>query len=915
MPKRIYKLAKELNLDSKDLMQICAKVGIQGKGSALASLSDEEEARVRKYLANLVAGPAQPPRPPVAPVAKDSKVRVLPTRRPSKAAPPPAPAAPSAEEPSAAPSQSPAESPAPQPAPAAEARSPDEKPAPSPPAAARPPLAAMLPSSRVRTLAPKSKEKKASADKAKESRAKSKQGPPVIRVAIPKAKQPELKPQKKEEPPPQKPVISLPPDAIRDARSGSSGALRDRVRQLTQRFQEQQKKEAAEEVAPSRGKGKGRKPQEEERRGSRRPVSREERRKRRRQRNLQPDVDEEQETPRPLRRTLRKTGANTAAPRKREVKVTLPCTVRSFSEALGLPAAQVLMTLLKLGQRLTINHNLDPDLAELVAAELGVEAQFRREVPLEEEILARFRQEPDPDSLQPRPPVVTFLGHVDHGKTSLLDRIIGTHVVETEAGGITQHIRAYQVEKDGRLITFIDTPGHEAFTAMRARGANVTDVVVLVVAADDGVMPQTEEAISHAKAAGVPIVVALNKIDLPGANVDRCLQQLSAHDLLPSEWGGDVEVVRTSALTGEGIDQLLETLLTLAELHEYKAPYDGPATGTCLEAQRHEGVGVVAKLLVQRGTLRPGDVVLCGPAYGRVRALMDTLHRNRKLQQAPPSTPVDVIGLQEVPGAGDPFYVLEDISIAREIAEDRQRRQREESATLISAKPSLERLQEFLAARSGETKTLNLIVRADTRGSIEAILKELDKLEHPEVQVKVVQALVGGITEGDVHLADACDAVIVGFNVAPDEKARSLAKQRGVQIRRYNIIYNLTDDLRAALEGMLQPQHQQRELGRAHVLQVFRISKVGNVAGCRVVEGVIRREANVKVRVIRNNTVIGEYALESLRREKQDVREVREGMECGIKLANFNDVKQGDVLEAYTVEEVTRTLETASASS
>ncbi len=909
MPKRIYKLAKELNLDSKDLMEICSKVGIQGKGSALASLSDEEEQKVRKYLANLVAGPAQP-RPPATPVVKDSKVRVLPSRRPSKPAPAkpeatpppaePAPAAPTAEPPAREEKPAAAESPAPsQPAPP-----------PSAPAAA-PPLSAMLPSNRVRTLTPKSKEKRSDAGKPKE---KSKgRTPPVIRVAIPKAKQPELKPpKKKEEPAPQKPVIALPPDAIREAKSGG-GALRDRVRQLTQRFQEQQQADTAEPVAPARGKGKGRKG-EEERRGGR-PVSREERRQRRRQKNLRAMVDEEQETARPVRRTLRKTGANTAAPRKREVKVTLPCTVRSFSEALGVPAAKVLMTLLKLGQRLTINSNLDPDLAELVAAELGVEAQFRREVPLEEEILARFQQEPDPESLRPRPPVVTFLGHVDHGKTSLLDRIIGTHVVETEAGGITQHIRAYQVEKDGRLITFIDTPGHEAFTAMRARGANVTDVVVLVVAADDGVMPQTEEAISHAKAAGVPIVVALNKIDLPGANVDRCLQQLSAHELLPSEWGGDVEVIRTSAVTGEGIDQLLETLLTLAELHEFKAPYDGPATGTCLEAQRHEGLGVVAKLLVQRGTLRTGDVLLCGPAYGRARVMKDTLRPDRKLDQAPPSTPVDVIGLQEVPGAGDQFYVLEDISVAREIAEERQRRQREESATVISAKPSLERLQEFLASKTGEVKSLNLIIRADTRGSIEAILKELGKLEHPEVQVKVVQALVGGITEGDVHLADACDAVIVGFNVAPDENARALAKERGVEIRRYNIIYNLTDDLRAALEGMLQPQRQQRELGRAHVLQVFRISKVGNVAGCRVVEGVIRRGANVKVRVIRNNTVIGEYALESLRREKQDVNEVREGMECGIKLANFNDVKQGDVLEAYMVEEVARTLETASASS
>ncbi len=908
MSKRIYQLAKELNLENKYLLEICSKVGIQGKRSALSSLSDEEVAKVRAYLENVVTRSTSAP--PPMPSGKTGKVKVLPSRGPSKPSAQPAPTQP------ASPSSSESASPSP---PAPEAPSKPAKPAaPATPGSQSPtpPLAAVMPGSKVRTLKPKT-EKQPPEEGKEKPKSRSKSPRPFIRVALPKAKQPQLQPKKKEEPPAVKPIVSLPPDAIRAAKEGSATALKDHVRKL--------KKEQEARTKPTVSGRVKTKPEkfdedEEELRKRRGPISRKERGQRRREREKAKKIqaletEEETETPRMAPRTLRRTGANTAAPRKNKVVVELPCTVRSFSEAVGVPAAKVLLTLMKLGQRLTINNNLDPDLAELVAAELGIDAELRREVPLEEEILAPFKQEPDPDSLQPRPPVITFLGHVDHGKTSLLDRIIGTEVVKTEAGGITQHIRAYQVHKDGQAITFIDTPGHEAFTAMRARGANVTDIVVLVVAADDGVMPQTEEAIAHAKAAGVPIVVALNKIDLPGVNVDRCLQQLAAHELLPSQWGGDTEVVLTSALTGEGIDQLLETLLTLAELHELKAPYEGPTCGTCLEAQRHEGLGVVAKFLVQRGTLRPGDVVLCGGAYGRIRALRDTLHPQKTHDRATPSMPVDVIGLQEVPEAGEAFYILDDISVARDIAEERQRRQREQSTTVLSAKPSLERLQEFLAAQSGETKTLNLIVRADTRGSIEAILKEISKLEHPEVQVKVIQALVGGITEGDVHLADACDALIVGFNVAPDEKARSLAKARGVQIRRYSVIYNLTDDLRAALEGMLQPEVQERELGRAMVLRVFRISKVGNVAGCRVLAGVIRRDPSVKVRVIRAGTVIGEYGIESLRREKDDVREVRQGMECGLKLANFNDVKEGDVLEAYTIEQVSRSLETATVES
>jgi translation initiation factor IF-2 len=565
----------------------------------------------------------------------------------------------------------------------------------------------------------------------------------------------------------------------------------------------------------------------------------------------------------------------------------------------------VLGKLLAMGSINTnINAELSPETAELLAVELGVEADFRRYVALEDKVLPSLECEDPPETLKPRPPIVTFLGHVDHGKTSLLDRIIGIDVASGEKGGITQHIRAYRVEKDGRPIAFVDTPGHEAFTAMRARGANVTDIAVLVVAADDGVMPQTEEAISHARAAGVPIVVALNKIDLPGVNEPRILQQLAANELLPSAWGGDVEVVHTSAITGQGTSELLETLLTVAELHEFKANPDRPAVGTCLEAELHEGRGVVVKLLVQNGTLHVGDVVLCGASHGRVKAMYDTLVPTRRYEEVGPSTPVNVTGLHGAPGAGDRFYVLHDVSQARQLAEDRAAHSREEDLAGTRTHVTLENLFEQLG-HDNNVRTLNIILRADTRGSIEAIRKELGKLEHPEVQIKILQATVGGITEADVHLADASDAVIIGFTVVPDEKARQLADVRGVQIRRYDIIYQVTEDLKAALEGMLKPEKRVSELGRALVQRAYHISRVGTVAGCRVMAGTIHRDS--RMRVIRDSRVIGEYGLESLKREKDDAREVREGMECGIKLAGFNDIKEGDVLENYRIEEVRRT--------
>ncbi len=630
--------------------------------------------------------------------------------------------------------------------------------------------------------------------------------------------------------------------------------------------------------------------------------------KRKRSTTKRPGDDDDRQSGGSRRTRIQRKGTNTAAPRKGRVVVELPCNVRSYAEATGIPVSKILgklMTMYKDGGPMpSITSNLDAETAELLALELGVEVEVRREVSLEQKVLETAEQADAPESLQPRPPIVTVLGHVDHGKTSLLDRIIGLDVAAHEKGGITQHIRAYKVKTEGGAVTFVDTPGHEAFTEMRARGANVTDIAVLVVAADDGVMPQTEEAISHARAAGVPIVVALNKIDLPGINIDRIYNQLAENQLLPSEWSGDTEVVKTSAVKGTGIEELLGTLLTVAELHDYKANPDRPAQGTCLEAEMHEERGVIAKVLVQSGTLRPGDVIVCGGAYGRVKAMYDTLDGRVKYDEAGPSTPVNITGLNVAPGAGDRFYVLAGITEARTLAEQRLQQARQRDLSGGRQHVTLENLFERLT-HDEEVQTLNIILRADVRGSIEAIRKEIGKLVHPEVQIRILQATVGGITEADVHLADASDAVIIGFNVVPDEKARVLADARGVQIRRYDIIYQVADDLKAALEGMLRPEKQEKELGRVLVQQVFKISRLGAVAGCRVLAGTVTRDS--RMRVIRENRIVGDYAVDSLKREKDDARDVREGLECGIKLAGFNDVKEGDVFEAYKIEEVKRT--------
>ncbi len=872
---RIYQLAKEFAIDSKECVEICAKAGVTGKGSALASLTDEEESTVRAYLAGgagkssgrkaVAAGSkggtaTLPPPPTTAPVSREAYI----------------PPAGTSGKPPVLPS--------------------------------RPALAA--------------KTERVDRPAAAEASKKPPEGPkaPVIRVApLPTAQQPPP-PVKPAEPAPQKPVIKLPADV----RSGRA-PLAQQVKVVAEQKLDTAPAGPAKKPGGARPAGPAAPPSApgslRPRRGAKPAAAagglaqmgtREERQRiRKRTAGDRPlrvgaggVVEEERAFRRPRPRHKRP-GISTAAPRKGHVVIQLPCTMRAFSAAIGVGVNMVLGKLLQLGIMSKITSELEAETVELLAGEFDAEVEVRKAYDIESQLISAIQAEQDSaEQLEPRAPVVTFLGHVDHGKTSLLDRIIGTNVAAGESGGITQHIRAYRIEREGRPIAFVDTPGHEAFTQMRARGANVTDIAVLVVAADDGVMPQTEEAISHARAANVPIVVALNKMDLPGINIDRIMQQLAVNELLPADWGGTTEVVKCSALTGQGVDDLLETLLTIAELHEYKANPHRHAYGTCLESEVSEERGVMAKMLVQNGTLRTGDVLVCGSAYGRVKAMYDTLDPRRTHETAPPSTPVNITGLDQAPGAGEHFYVIHEISDARHIAEQRLTQSRRLALSKQTAHVTLETLHERLGGE--EVQMLNIILRADTQGSIEAIMKEFGKLQHPEVQLKILQKMVGGISEADVHLADASDAVIIGFNVVPDEGARSLADECGVQIRRYDIIYQVTDDIKKALEGMLKPEKRDVDLGRALVQRTFLISRLGTIAGCRVLSGTIER--NSRVRVIRDSRVLGDYPLESLKREKDDAREVREGMECGMKVRGYNDLKEGDILECYRVEEFARTL-------
>lgn len=578
-------------------------------------------------------------------------------------------------------------------------------------------------------------------------------------------------------------------------------------------------------------------------------------------------------------------------------KLELPETiaVRALAGKIGVQATAIVKYLFSQGKMVTVNDDLDFETAAAVAERFGYSV-VRPEDPLAA-ILAD--EEDPPEKLQPIPPVVTIMGHVDHGKTTLLDAIRKTRVAQGEAGGITQHIGAYQVKWGGKAITFLDTPGHEAFTAMRSRGASVTHIAVLVVAADDGVMPQTIEAISHARAADVPIIVALNKIDKPEANPERVKQQLAEHGLIPEEWGGDTVVVPVSALKGQGISDLLEMILLVAELREIKANPDRKARGTVIEAKLDKGRGPVATVLVQKGTLRTGDVIVVGDTAGRVRAMLDD--QGRPVDEATPSMPVEVLGLDDVPNAGDKLIAVDDERAARELAE-RLRQQAREQELQRQRKASLEDL--FRQVQEGERKELSIVLKADVQGSVEALRDALLKLSNDDVEVRVVHAGVGGITKSDVDLAATTNAIIIGFNVRPDAMARRAAEQEHVEIRTYRVIYDVIDDVEKAMKGLLEPVYKEVVLGHAEVRALFKVPNVGIVAGAYVTDGRMVRGA--KVRVIRNGVVVYDGELSSLRRFKDDVREVPEGFECGIGIAKFNDLKEGDVLEAYRMEAVAR---------
>ncbi len=976
MAVRIYSLAKDIGLDSKDLVDLCARLGIQNKGSALASLEDDEIAKIKKHLAEKSASAAAPasaaPKPireparetPVresglrsggakrdlsagrragtastavsekAPelVAESNEAPELPAENqgsPEEAAPPVV-AAKAKETPADA-------QPTP---PSSESSSSDDSDAgdDDSPATAQGDRPAPLrrddyyspaqTSGRVRVLGrPRptagegTKGSGERSDKPKRSRE------PILNLAkIPRSGTPAAQPKPKEQAT-QKPIVKLTPDVIQGVKKGmekpaekapapnKAGAtgrasspsqtmhagLADFKANAENKLNLKGKKGGEDEDSPAKKKGLA------DARNDRGKNS-----KFRSGRDLSSIDDEDNR--RRGGKGLRGVKKQATIARKEKAILELPCSVRSFSEAAGVPAARVLRSLMMMGTMANINSTLSQEQAELVATDIGVDIEFKLAESLETSLINKLEAvEDNPEDLVTRPPIVTFLGHVDHGKTSLLDYLIGTKIVTGEAGGITQHIRAYQVKKDGRAVAFVDTPGHEAFTEMRARGANVTDIAILVVALDDGIMPQTEEAISHAKAAGVPIVVAANKCDLPGADLNRLMTQMTEHGLTPSAWGGDIEVVETSTITGQGMDDLLETVLTVAELHEYKANPKRVATGVCLESEQASDRGVIAKVMVQNGTLRVGDIVVCGSTFGRVKALYDTLKRNKQLTEAGPSVPVNITGLDKAPEAGEKFFVLDDIAQARQLAADRENAVRAQSLSGTSPKVSFETFQELLqSGKLGvkeDTVVLNLIIRADARGSLEAIEKELGKLDHPEVEIRILQKAVGGITVADVTLASASQAVIVGFNVIPDEAARALADTRNVEVRRYEIIYNLAEDIKALIEGRLKPEERTVDLGRAIVQQVFSVSRVGTIAGCYVMQGAIER--GCRIRVHRENRLIGDYPLDTLKRHKDDVKEVPRGMECGIKLSGFNDVKVDDLLEAYKVEEVARKLETS----
>lgn len=985
---RIFALAKELGLDSKELIQHCNDAGLDVKSSALASITPEERDVLLAHLKGASEAPAAappdaaettPPRTAAETKASVREIRSLgggsQRRRPPSAASPfedkeKAPAseetpvdeapetesAPSSVEVETAPvseatpksesPQTPVEATEQMPAvelsePATEADSPaaavaeaphedavETSPAepavaeatggdvgdevtdapegssadegdesdedgdakrPSPlsrsdyvaPTGSVPQVREMRPRGSIRDMDSRTQQQRGGSGETKAPKREKKKAPSLPTLATPSFKGPS--PAARSEGPVQKPDLALTGEMLK------TNKLADILRKNR------------DESSPRRKGGGAADEEEGGNRGRSGSLGLEESRERRRRRRQQTREEEED---RVVVRTGKRQKRSGPIERKTDVTVTMPVTLRGLSEAMGRPARDLLTVLFKQGKMVTINDMIDEETALEIALEFDVDLKIQREQDVEDALTERLERA-DADfgvPLEHRPPIITVLGHVDHGKTTLVDRIRSSNVVAGEAGGITQHIAAYQVEHNGQKLTFVDTPGHAAFGEMRARGANVTDIVVLLVAADDGVMPQTVECIAHAKAAGVPIVVAMNKVDLPDINEQKVLTDLSQHGLLPSEWGGDVEVCRVSALQGTGVEELLETLLLTAELHELTAPEEIPAEGICLEAFRDEGRGPLAWTLVRRGTLRVGDFVVCGPAYGRVRAMYTD--RDIEITEAGPSTPIKLAGLDEVPGAGDHFFVTDEVDMAREAAEARRTRGRAEA---LSRRGGPKSLDEFFAGRDGGVKDLPLIVKADTPGSIEAIRSELNKFDHDEVRIKILHEGVGGVNESDVYLAASAGAIIIAFHVVAEDRAEELAAQEGVEIRRYSIIYNVTDDIRQALEGLLRPEKVEVATGRALVLRTFPISRIGTVAGCRVLNGAIERTN--RVHVIRDQKILNDYAIASLKREKDDAKEVREGYECGIRLEGFNDVKEGDLLEAFRIEERKRSLD------
>nr|MCR5168823.1 translation initiation factor IF-2 [Oscillospiraceae bacterium] len=581
--------------------------------------------------------------------------------------------------------------------------------------------------------------------------------------------------------------------------------------------------------------------------------------------------------------------------RKQQLKVSIPdeIVVSELAVRLKVTASEVIKRLMKLGEMCTINQTIDFDTASLVAEDLGAKVEKEIVVTIEERLIDDSAD--DGEGVE-RAPVVVVMGHVDHGKTSLLDNIRNAHVTDTEAGGITQHIGAYRVKCKGKDITFLDTPGHEAFTSMRARGASITDIAILVVAADDGIMPQTVEAINHAKAAGVSIIVAINKMDKPEANPDRVKQQLTEYSLVPEEWGGDVICVPVSAKTGEGIDDLLEQVLLVAEVAELRANPDRMAKGTVIEARLDKGRGPIASLLVMNGTLHTGDIIIAGTSVGRVRVMTDD--KGRTVTSAGPSYPVEITGLAEVPAAGDVFNAVEDERLARELVEQRKHEAKQQEFNKYQ-KVTLDNL--FSQIEQGEIKELPIIVKADVKGSVEAVTQSLEKLSNNEVRVRVIHGGVGAISESDVMLANASNAIIVGFNVRPDPVAEESAKRDNVEMKLYRIIYDAIEEITSAMKGMLAPKTREVELGKAEVRQVYKISNVGIVAGCYVLSGKLVR--NAQIRVVRDGIIVADDKIAGLKRFKDDAKEVAESYECGVTLEKFSDVKNGDIYEAYIIEE------------